>query len=109
MMAMMLIPTMMTALGVVREREIGSITNLYTSPASVRQFLIGKQLPYIALAMCSYFSLVWLAVVVLDVPVSGSFWAMTLGALLLVCAATAFGLLISSLVKTQVAAIFASA
>lgn len=109
MMAMMLIPAMMTALGVVREREIGSITNLYTSPASVRQFLIGKQLPYIALAMCSYFSLVWLAVVVLDVPVSGSFWAMTLGALLLVCAATAFGLLISSLVKTQVAAIFASA
>lgn len=109
MLATMLIPVMMTALGVVREREIGSITNLYTSPASVRQFLIGKQLPYIAVAMCSYFLLVWLAVVVLGVPVRGNFFAMALGAFALICAATSFGLLISSFVKSQVAAIFGSA
>nr|WP_037585302.1 ribosome-associated ATPase/putative transporter RbbA [Stenoxybacter acetivorans] len=109
MMAMMLIPTMMTALGVVREREIGSILNLYTSPAGVRQFLIGKQLPYIAVSMMSYGILVWLVIVVLGVPVQGSFWAMTLGALTLVCAATSFGLLVSSVVKSQVAAIFGSA
>jgi ribosome-dependent ATPase len=109
MLATMLIPVMMTALGVVREREIGSITNLYTSPASVRQFLIGKQLPYIAVAMCSYLILVWLAVVVLRVPVRGNFFAMALGAFALICAATSFGLLISSFVKSQVAAIFGSA
>ncbi len=109
MMAMMLIPVMMTALGVVREREIGSITNLYTSPASVRQFLIGKQLPYVAASFVSYLILIWLAVVVLGVPVRGSFVAMSLGALALICAATAFGLLISSFVKSQVAAIFGSA
>jgi ribosome-dependent ATPase len=109
MMAMMLIPVMMTALGVVREREIGSITNLYTSPASVRQFLIGKQIPYVFVSFISYLILVWLAVVVLGVPVRGSFFAMSLGALALICAATAFGLLISSFVKSQVAAIFGSA
>jgi ribosome-dependent ATPase len=109
MMAMMLIPVMMTALGVVREREIGSITNLYTSPASVRQFLIGKQIPYVFVSFISYLILVWLAVVVLEVPVRGSFFAMSLGALALICAATAFGLLISSFVKSQVAAIFGSA
>ncbi|PVZ88566.1 multidrug ABC transporter ATP-binding protein [Serratia sp. S1B] len=109
MLATMLIPVMMTALGVVREREIGSITNLYTSPASVRQFLIGKQLPYIAVAMCSYLILVWLAVVVLRVPVRGNFFAMALGGFALICAATSFGLLISSFVKSQVAAIFGSA
>lgn len=109
MMAMMLIPVMMTALGVVREREIGSITNLYTSPASVRQFLVGKQIPYVVVSFLSYLILVWLAVVVLDVPVQGSFVAMSIGALALICAATAFGLLISSFVKSQVAAIFGSA
>lgn len=109
MMAMMLIPVMMTALGVVREREIGSITNLYTSPASVRQFLIGKQIPYVVVSFISYLILVWLAVVVLGVPVRGSFIAMSVGALALICAATAFGLLISSFVKSQVAAIFGSA
>ena len=109
MLATMLIPVMMTALGVVREREIGSITNLYTSPASVRQFLIGKQLPYIAVAMASYLCLVWLAVVALGVPVKGDFLAMALGGFALICAATSFGLLISSFVKSQVAAIFGSA
>lgn len=109
MMAMMLIPVMMTALGVVREREIGSITNLYTSPASVRQFLVGKQIPYVVVSFLSYLILVWLAVVVLGVPVKGSFVAMSIGALALICAATAFGLLISSFVKSQVAAIFGSA
>ncbi len=109
MLATMLIPVMMTALGVVREREIGSITNLYTSPASVRQFLIGKQLPYIAMAMVSYLCLIWLAIVALGVPVKGSFFAMVLGGFALICAATSFGLLISSFVKSQVAAIFGSA
>ena len=109
MMAMMLIPVMMTALGVVREREIGSITNLYTSPASVRQFLVGKQIPYVVVSFLSYLILVWLAVVLLGVPVQGSFVAMSIGALALICAATAFGLLISSFVKSQVAAIFGSA
>ena len=59
--------------------------------------------------MCSYFLLVWLAVVVLGVPVRGNFFAMALGAFALICAATSFGLLISSFVKSQVAAIFGSA
>ena len=109
MLAMMMIPAMMTALGVVREREIGSITNLYTSPASVTQFLIGKQLPYIALAMCSYLVMVWIAIVLLDVPLKGSFLAMTFGALGMVACSTAFGLLVSCFVRSQVAAIFAAA
>lgn len=108
MMVMMLIPVMMTALAVVREREIGSITNLYTSPASVVQFLLGKQLPYIVLSMISYLILVWLTVVVLRVPVRGSFVAMSVGALTMITAATALGLLISSFMKSQVAAIFGS-
>ena len=53
--------------------------------------------------------MVWLSIVVFDVPVKGSMWAMTLGAILAIAASTAFGLLISSFVKSQIAAIFATA
>ncbi|MDQ8035016.1 MAG: ABC transporter permease, partial [Bordetella sp.] len=109
MLAMILIPTMLTALGVVREKEMGSITNLYASPASVGQYLLGKQLPYVVLAMLSYLSLVFLSIVLLGVPLRGSFLSLSLGALLFVLAATALGLFMSTLVRSQVAAIFGTA
>lgn len=109
MVTLMLIPAMMTALAVVREKEIGSITNLSSSPASVLQYVLGKQMPYVMLAMINYLMLVVLTIYVIDVPMKGSFWAMTVGALCLILAATAFGLLISAFVHSQVAAIFATA
>ncbi|PXW25341.1 ribosome-associated ATPase/putative transporter RbbA [Paraburkholderia caballeronis] len=109
MLALILIPTMLTALGVVREKEMGSITNLYASPARVGEYLIGKQLPYVVLAMVSYLLLVALAITVLGVPLKGSFAALSIGALLFVFAATGLGLLISTFVRSQVAAIFGTA
>lgn len=109
MVTLMLIPAMMTALAVVREKEIGSITNLSTSPASVLQYVLGKQMPYVLLAMVNYLMLVVLTMYVIDVPMKGSFAAMTVGALCLILASTSFGLLISAIVHSQVAAIFATA
>lgn len=109
MMILMLIPAMMTTLGVVREREIGSISNLYTSPASVPQYLIGKQLPYVALGFINYIILVLMAVFWFQVPVKGSFLGMSFGALLLVYVSTGLGLLVSSLVRTQIAALLITA
>ncbi|WP_352308970.1 ribosome-associated ATPase/putative transporter RbbA [Psychrobacter sp. W2-37-MNA-CIBAN-0211] len=109
MMILMLIPAMMTTLGVVREREVGSISNLYTSPASVPQYLLGKQLPYVALGLINYLILVLMAIFWFKVPIKGSFWAMSFGALLLVYVSTGLGLLVSSLVRTQVAALFVTA
>lgn len=109
MLCLIIIPAMLTALGIVREKEMGSIVNLYASPASVGQFLVGKQLPYIALAMFSFLTLVLLCVTVLQVPLKGSFVALSLGALLFVFATTALGLLISAFLQSQVAASFASA
>ena len=109
MLALILIPTMLMALGVVREKEIGSITNLYASPATIGQYLIGKQIPYVGLAMLSYLSLVLMAVLVLGVPLKGSFLALSVGALLFVLAVTGLGLLISAVVSSQVAAIFGTA
>jgi ribosome-dependent ATPase len=109
MLALIIIPTMLTALGVVREKELGSIINLYASPASVGQFLVGKQLPYVGLAMLSYLTLVFLSVTLLRVPLKGSFLALSIGALCFVFAATALGLLVSAFFKSQVGATFATA
>lgn len=109
MLALMLIPAMMTALGVVREKEIGSIMNLYGAPASTLQFLLGKQLPYIALSFISYLCLVFCVIVIFQVPLKGSFLGLSIGALLIICASTSFGLLMSSFLKSQIAAIFATA
>lgn len=109
MLAMLMIPSIMTALGVVREKEIGSIMNLYGSPASRLQFLLGKQLPYVALAFVSYIMLVLAAIFIFAVPIKGSVWAMFLGALFVILASTGFGLLVSCFVKSQIAALFATA
>ncbi|GAB5467576.1 MAG: ribosome-associated ATPase/putative transporter RbbA [Rhodospirillales bacterium] len=109
MMMLIMIPTMMTALAVVREKEMGSITNLYSAPLRKIEFLLGKQLPYIAVAMVSFLILVVLMRIAFGLRVEGSLAALVLGALLYVTAATAFGLVISTLVRSQIAAIFASA
>ncbi|MGE5452155.1 MAG: ribosome-associated ATPase/putative transporter RbbA [Acidobacteriota bacterium] len=109
MLALTLIPAMLTALGVVREKEMGTIVNLYASPGSIGEFLIGKQLPYVGLTLLSYFSLVAVLIGVFGVPLKGSLIALTLGAFTYACAITALGLLISAFVQTQVAAQFLTA
>jgi len=106
---LMLIPAILAALSVVREKEIGSIINFYVTPSTRLEFLLGKQIPYVVLAMASFLLLVLLAVVLFRVPVTGSFAALALGALLYVISATAFGLLISTFVRSQVAALFGTA
>ena len=106
MMVLTMIPAIMTALSVVREREIGSIANLYASPASVPQYLIGKQLPYLAMGVFNFVSLSLMIVFWFGVPLKGSLLALFIGTLLHVAAATAFGLLVSAFTKSQTAAFF---
>ncbi|WP_342237458.1 ribosome-associated ATPase/putative transporter RbbA [Inquilinus sp. OTU3971] len=108
MLLLMNIPAMMTALGVVREKETGSIANFRSTPITGLEFLLGKQLPYVAIALISFISLLLLAVFLFGVPVTGSFVTLLAGVLVYVCAATGFGLLISCFTTTQVAAIFAA-
>jgi ribosome-dependent ATPase len=106
---LLLIPAMLATLSVVREKELGSIVNFYVTPVTRAEFLIGKQLPYIALGMLN-FLLLWLAAVfVFGVPFSGSLAAYATAALLYVGAATGMGLLISSFMNSQIAAIFGTA
>ncbi|MDA5122748.1 ribosome-associated ATPase/putative transporter RbbA [Klebsiella pneumoniae] len=106
---LMMFPAMLSALSVVREKELGSIINLYVTPTTRSEFLLGKQLPYIVLGMFNFFLLCALSVFVFGVAHKGSFLTLTLAALLYVTIATGLGLLISTFMKSQIAAIFGTA
>ncbi|MEN9657767.1 MAG: hypothetical protein RL571_1232 [Pseudomonadota bacterium] len=99
------IPAMLMALGVVREKELGSIMNVYTTPVTKLEFLLGKQLPYILLSTMSFFLMFLLAITLFQVPFKGSFLTLLSATLLYVTAATGLGLLASTVTNSQVAAI----
>lgn len=103
---LLLLPAMLTALAVVREKETGSITNLYVTPVTRTEFMLGKQLPYVGLAMVNFFVMCLLAVTVFGVPIKGSFWTLALAALIFSFASTGMGLLASTVTKSQIAALF---
>jgi ribosome-dependent ATPase len=106
---LVLIPAILMALAIVREKELGSITNFYVTPVTRLEFLLGKQLPYVAVALVNFIVLLLMAVLVFDVPLKGSFPALAVGALLYVTATTGYGMLISSFTRTQIAALFGTA
>ncbi|MDO6593768.1 ribosome-associated ATPase/putative transporter RbbA [Neptuniibacter sp. 1_MG-2023] len=108
-MLLLLFPAILMAVSMAREKEIGTITNFYVTPTSRFEFLLGKQLPYIAIGMVNFIILTLLVVFLLDVPLKGSLLGLSLGALFYIFAATSFGLLISTVTKSQVAAVFATA
>jgi ribosome-dependent ATPase len=101
-----LFPAILMALGVVREKELGSITNLYVTPVSWLEFLLGKQLPYVAVGLANFALLFLMALFVFRVPLKGDFAPLLLGVLLYVTAMTAYGMLISAFTNTQIAALF---
>ena len=103
---LMMLPAMLTALAVVREKEMGSIINLYVTPVTRTEFLLGKQLPYVALAMLNFLLMVLLAVTVFGVPMTGSFFTLALAALIFSFASTGMGLLASAVTRSQIAAMF---
>ena len=105
-MLLMMIPAMLAALAVVREKELGSILNLYVTPVTRSEFLLGKQLPYVLLALLNFGMLTLLAVTVFGVPITGSLATLCAAALLYVVCATGIGLLASSFTRSQVAALF---
>ena len=107
-MLLLMIPAMLTVLSVVREKELGSIINFYVTPVTRLEFLLGKQIPYVALAMMNFLLLTGFAIYVFRVPFTGSFATFTAAAFLYVCIATAIGLLMSSFMRSQIAAIFAT-
>ncbi len=106
---LILIPAILMAIGVVREKELGSIINFYVTPTARLEYLLGKQIPYIAIGMLNYFILILMAVIVFGIPIKGSFLMLTLCTLLYVTTTTGIGLVISTFVSSQVAAVFITA
>ncbi|MBB3312309.1 ribosome-dependent ATPase [Rhizobium sp. BK196] len=109
MLMLVLIPAIMTALGIVKEKETGSIANFQATPVTRIEFLLGKQLPYVTIAFVSFLMLVLMMRLVFDVPIKGSIGLLGVSSILYILATTAFGLFVSSFVRSQVAAIFATA
>lgn len=105
-MLLLMIPAMLAALSVVREKELGSIINFYVTPVTRMEFLLGNQLPYIGLAFLNFMMLAAFAVIIFRVPFTGSFITLSAAALLYVVVTTGMGLAISSFMKSQIAAIF---
>jgi ribosome-dependent ATPase len=104
-----LIPAILMALAVVREKELGSIINLYVTPVTRLEFILGKQIPYVGVAMVNFACLFLMAVFLFGVPLKGGFTALAFGTLLYVTAATGYGLVISAFASTQIAALFGTA
>ena len=104
-MLLLMIPALLTSLAVVREKELGSIINLYVTPVTRIEFLLGKQLPYIATSFVSFLLLVAMAVWLFDVPLKGDMLVLCIITLLFVTFSTSFGLLASVFTNSQIAAI----
>ena len=109
MLMLCLIPAIMSAIAVVREKETGSIANFRSTPITKVEFLLGKQLPYVGVAMVNFVFLFVMAIFIFGVPIKGPFLTLLIGTIVYVVATTGFGQLISSFTRTQVAAVFATA
>jgi len=105
-MLLLMMPAMLTALAVVREKELGSIINLYVTPVTRLEFLLGKQAPYVLLAILNFLLMTLIAVTLFGVPMRGSFFALFGAAVLYCLFSTALGLFVSTFTRSQIAALF---
>lgn len=103
---LLMIPAVLAALAVVREKENGSIINLYVTPLSRAEFMLGKQIPYLLFACGSALMMLTMAVSIFDVPVKGSIPTLLLALFLYCFISTSMGLLASSVTRSQIAVIF---
>ncbi|WP_244221552.1 ribosome-associated ATPase/putative transporter RbbA [Corallococcus exercitus] len=106
---LLLIPAILMTVSIVREKELGSIINFYVTPTGRLEYLLGKQLPYVAIGMVNFFILTALALVVFGVPIKGSFLTLILCTLFYVAATTGIGMVTSTFTGSQVAAVFVTA
>ena len=105
---LMLICAMMTSISIVREKEMGTMEVLLVSPVKPLFIILAKAVPYFVLSFVNLTNVLLLSVYVLDVPVAGSLFWLVLVSLLFIFVSLALGLLISTVTRTQVAAMLAS-
>ena len=106
---LLLIPAILMTVSIVREKELGSMINFYVTPTGRLEYLLGKQLPYVAIAMANFVILTVLALIIFAVPIKGSFLMLALCTILYVTATTGIGMVTSTFTSSQVAAVFVTA
>jgi len=106
---LILIPAVLMALSVVREKELGTITNLYVTPLGRLEFLVGKQIPYVGISLVNFALLCLISFFVFGVPIKGNFLTLLIGVTVYLTVTTAYGMFISTFCKTQIAALFGTA
>ncbi len=106
---LLMIPAILMTVSIVREKELGSMINFYVTPTGRVEYLLGKQLPYIAICLINFFILALMTVVIFGVPIKGSFLMLTLCTVLYAAATTGIGMVTSTFTSSQVAAVFVTA
>jgi len=106
---LMLICAMMTSVSIAKEKELGTMEVILVSPMPPLLIIISKMIPYFTISIINYFTILILGVYVLGVPVVGSLFLLTMLSILYIFVSLALGLLISSIVNSQIAALLGSA
>jgi ABC-2 type transport system permease protein len=105
---LMLVSALMTSISITREKETGTMEVLLASPLRPVQIIAGKVLPYLLLSIANAFVIVLIGRLVFGVPVTGSFILLMLETILFITMALCLGILISTIAKTQLVAMFIS-
>lgn len=105
---LMLTCAMMTSVSIVREKELGTMEVILVSPMPPLSIILSKVVPYLAVSIINYITILVLAYFVLEVPIVGSLFLLTAVAFLYIFVSLALGLLISSIVDSQIAALLGS-
>jgi ribosome-dependent ATPase len=106
---LLLIPAILMTVSIVREKELGSIINFYVTPTGRLEYLMGKQVPYMAIGLMNFVILTILGLVVFQVPIKGSALMLLLCTVLYLAATTGIGMVTSTFTSSQVAAVFVTA
>lgn len=105
---LMLISAMMTSISITREKELGTMEILLVSPLKPAQIIIGKVFPYLLLSIVNAFVIILIGHFVFGVPIAGSFVLLMLETILFIMMALCLGILISTMAKNQMVAMFIS-
>jgi ABC-2 type transport system permease protein len=105
---LMLISAMMTSISITREKELGTMEVLLASPLKPVQIIIGKVLPYVILSVTNAFVIILIGHFIFGVPVTGSFILLLLETILFIIMALCLGILISTVARNQMVAMFIS-
>jgi ABC-2 type transport system permease protein len=107
-MVLMLVCTMMTAITIVREKEMGTMEIMLVSPMQPLKIILAKAVPYLLLSIINITSILLLSVFVLDVPIRGNLFLLFSESILFTITCLSFGLLISTVTDSQQTAMFIS-